>query len=179
MTDGQQLLLPFDFLEQEKQICWDNLPHFEEPRTDNERLLELQYQYRVNGDQKALERMYRIAVVIAAKYISTMGQNNWKIRSLDEVQKEEKAHQAVTYMISIYLRKPRWAINDSWTGYLWRAVQKQLLGHRKVDGIVDFVDMDEFYKERDDELAEELQNGVENGNYEHIYRQIYDNSYRE
>lgn len=170
MTDGQQILLPFDFLEEEQQVTWD-LPYFEAPKDDNERLLNLQYRYRVDGEQQALSEMYRIAIQIAPKLVSLVcKQFKQRLPGLDRY---EKAHQAVTYIISAYLSKPRWAIKDSWTGYLYLAAKKQVLGKRKVDGIVDFVDMDDFFKEKDDRLTEELNNGVLEGNLNELIYDIY------
>ena len=62
----QQQVLAFDFWEEEKQKeakrhqeQTDSLPHFPEPKNDNEYLLECQWEYR-HGDQDALVQMYRI-----------------------------------------------------------------------------------------------------------------------
>ncbi len=170
MTDEQQLLLPFDFLEEEQQVNWE-LPFFDNPQDDNERLLNLQYRYRVNGEQQALGEMYAEAIKIAPKLVAKVCKEN-KIR-LQRIDCEEKAHQAVTYIITSYLKKPRWAIDKSWTGYLYLAAKKQVLGKRKVDGIVDFVDIDDFFKERDDRLANELLDSVMEGNLDETIQTIF------
>lgn len=61
----KQQVLPFDFWEEEKkeaaklrQEQTNKLPHFPNPRNDNEYLLECQWEYK-HGDKAALVRMYR------------------------------------------------------------------------------------------------------------------------
>ena len=171
MTDGKQYLLPFDFLEEEQQVIWD-LPHFENPKNDNERLLNLQFRYRINGDKQALTEMYKIAFTIAMKYIPKICEK-YRLQK-KRIDREEKAHQAVTYIITSYLKKPHWALNKSWTGYLYQATRKFLIEKRKVDGIVDFVDLDTFFKEEDNRLANELNNSVLNGSLNEDLAEIYE-----
>ena len=174
MTEEQQLTLPFDFTKEEKQVTWENLPHYERPANDNERLLELQYQFRVNGNKKALDDMYRLGYEISYKYINTMVEADKHLKmTLNCAEKrEEKAHNAVCYMIQSYLKKPTWVITDSWTGYLYRSTLKQVKGGvRKVDKIVDFVDIDSLFREMDDRLSDELMGCVMDGNT-NLYNEI-------
>lgn len=174
MTEEQQLTLPFDFTNEEEQVTWENLPHYENPANDNERLLELQYQFRVNGNRKALDEMYRLGYEISYKYINTMVEADKHLKSVLNCaeKREEKAHQAVCYMIQSYLMKPRWAIMESWTGYLYRSTLKQVKGCiRKVDTIVDFVDIQTLYQEMDDRLNAELMGCIMDGN-DYLYNKI-------
>lgn len=55
---------------------------------------------------------------------------------------EEKAHNAITYIIARYLRVKDFAITESFTGYLFLRIKHELFYQRKVDKIVDFVDWD-------------------------------------
>jgi hypothetical protein len=174
VIDEQQLLLPFDDpleeKKEEKQVDWD-LPYFENPKTDNERLLNLQYLYKVKGNQQALDEMYKIAIKIAPKLVTKLCKEyKQKIQADDRL---EKAFLSVEYIIESYLRKPDWAIRKSWTGYLYLSVKKQILKKRKVDDIVDFVDIKDFYKEKDDTLSEELYNEVLEGNLDDLCRKIF------
>ena len=150
MTDEQtgQLLLPFDtdIDSEQKQIVECCFPHFVAPRNDNESLLEFQYQYRVNGKQSALDNIYVLGKEICAKYINTEAKGKRKIKNLSAEEKEEKAHNAVCYVIGQLLRSSDWYISTSFTGYLYLRVKHELYYHRKVDKIVDFVNLDDFFK---------------------------------
>ena len=72
-----QLLLPFDFEEPEIDIA--SIPHYDAPQDDNERLLEYQYQYKVEGKENALSKMYELGYSVCLRYINTEGQQNWKV----------------------------------------------------------------------------------------------------
>ena len=151
MTDVQQLWLPFDFIEEEKQIDWSDLPHFENPTTDNDCLFELQYQYRVNGNQQALTQIYLMCEKIAGKFISKETRVNRHIKHLSVEERTIKAADAAIYIVQSYLKKPKWAIYKSFTGYIYKRVQHELYYKRKVDDIVDFVDLATFFKEGEED----------------------------
>lgn len=123
------------------------LPHFEKPKNDNERLLNYQYEYKTNNDQRAINEMYKLGYKIALKYIHAKAEKNKHIAQLPQDDKEEKAHNAITYIISRYLCRDDFVIQKSFTAYLYLRVQHELFYHRKVDKIVDFVDLETFYKE--------------------------------
>ncbi|MBP5793980.1 MAG: hypothetical protein J6W46_10125, partial [Spirochaetaceae bacterium] len=63
---------------------------------------------------------------------------------------------AATYMIEQYIKRPNFAINKNFPGYLFLRVAHELYYMRKVDKVVDFVDLQKFlkegYEDRDDEL---------------------------
>ena len=122
------------------------LPHFDQPQNDNERLLNYQWAYKENGDQNALNSMYTLGYKIALKYNSTKAQKNRHISELCRSDKEEKAHNAITYIIARYLRVKDFSIRESFTSYLYLRVQHELFYRRKVDEIVSFVDMETFYR---------------------------------
>lgn len=135
--------LEFDFDELPKRKAEEPkpaLPHFDDPRNDNERLLNWQYAYRTAGDEGALGRMYALGYTIALRYIGTMARCRKPVAELARGDKEEKAHNAITYIIARYLRKEDFAIRESFTAYLYLRVKHELFYRRKVDTIVDFVD---------------------------------------
>ena len=124
----KQADLPFD------------LPYFDTPKSDNQRLLNYQYEYQIKGDTTAINRMYALGCKIALKYINAQAGKNPHIAHMSDDEKEEKAHNAITYIIARYLRVKDFSIRKSFTSYLWLRVQHELYYQRKVDKIVDFVD---------------------------------------
>ena len=135
--------LEFDFvgLPKEAEKPKPALPHYDQPQNDNERLLNYQWEYK-NGDQNALNSMYTLGYKIALKYISTKAQKNRHIAELCRSDREEKAHNAITYIIARYLRVQDFVIMESFTSYLYLRIQHELFYRRKVDEIVSFVDME-------------------------------------
>lgn len=138
--------LEFDFVELPKEAEKPKpaLPHYDQPQNDNEKLLNWQYEYRIKGDENALNKMYRLGEIIALRYINTVAKKNKAVAKLAQSDKEEKAHNAITYIIARYLRVKDFAITESFTGYLFLRIKHELFYHRKVDKIVDFVDMETF-----------------------------------
>ena len=143
-----QLCLPFDFQdEKEPEPDYSEMPHFDNPQNDNERLLQLQYEYRVNGNRKALDSIFLLGLEICKKLVSKETRRNRHIKHLSLEERNEKAMDAVSYVISSYLKKPAWYLRKSFMGYLYMRVVHELYYRRKVDEIVDFVDFSTFYKE--------------------------------
>ena len=141
-----QLEFEFDELPKENKAEKPKpaLPHYDQPQNDNERLLNYQWAYKENGDQNALNSMYTLGYKIALKYISTKAQKNRHIAELCRSDREEKAHNAITYIIVRYLRVKDFAITKSFTGYLFLRIKHELFYYRKVDKVVSFVDMEKF-----------------------------------
>lgn len=138
----------FDFGELRKESKRSALPHFDKPKNDNERLLNYQWAYKENGDQSALNSMYTLGYKIALKYISIKAQKNRHVAELCKSDKEEKAHNAITYIIARYLKVSDFAIKESFSAYLYLRIQHELFYTRKVDKIVQFVDMETFKEEK-------------------------------
>lgn len=140
--------LEFDFDELPKENKTEKpkpaLPHFDAPKNDNELLLNWQYEYRTTGDTDALNKMYALGRTIALKYIETIAQGKKPVAQMARSDKEEKAHNAITYIIVRYLRVKDFAIRESFTAYLYLRIKHELFYQRKVDWIVDFVDWETF-----------------------------------
>ena len=76
---GTQLLIPFDFFEdeekerqrklEEKLENYKHLPRYESPANDNQRLFNLQYEY-YNGNKNAIDTMFLILNRVAPKLIN-------------------------------------------------------------------------------------------------------------
>ena len=153
----KQQVLPFDFWEEEKKQEAEKLqdqnaklPHFLEPKNDNEYLLECQWQFK-HGDRQALVKMYKRSRTICLKFINAIGQKNKHVKALSWEAKKIKAEDAATYVIEQYIKRPDFAIVKNYPGYLFLRVAHEIYYMRKVDHIVDFVDLEKFFKEGDDE----------------------------
>ena len=138
----EQLLLPFDFEEPEIDIA--SIPHYDAPQDDNERLLEYQYQYKINGKRQALADMYRLGVEVCKKMISQKAKTNKHIKKLVADERIEKAIDATNYVIMRLMNRPRWFIKTSFTAYLYLRLLHELFYRRKVDEIVRFVSLEEM-----------------------------------
>lgn len=132
------------------QLRW-----YSDPKSDNQRLLSWQYEYRNEGNQEALKPIFIILRTIALKYINTIAKKNKRIANLSQFDKECKAANAASYMVEQLILRPKFVINRSFTGYLYKRVEYECFYHRKVDKIVDFVDLDLFFKEGTEPEAQE------------------------
>lgn len=104
-----------------------DLPYYDTPTNDNQRLLNLQLKYKVNGG-KYLGEMYKLLYEIAYKNINKLSEQSQKIKNMDAAERMEKAHNAATYIVEQYLKRPDFAIKNSMTGYLFKRVQYELYG---------------------------------------------------
>ena len=149
----------FDDLPQEPEYTVNGkkiqLRWYSDPRTDNQRLMTWQYEYRNEGKQEALEPIYEVLRTIALKYINTIAKKNRRIANLSQFDKESKAANAASYMVEQLILRPEFVYDHSFTGYLYKRVEYECFYHRKVDKIVDFVDLDLFFKEGTEPEAQE------------------------
>jgi len=104
-----------------------DLPYYDTPTNDNQRLLNLQLKYKVNGG-KYLGDMYKLLFEIAYKNINKLSEQSQKIKNMDAAERMEKAHNAATYIVEQYLKRPDFVIKNSMTGYLFKRVQFELYG---------------------------------------------------
>lgn len=111
------------------------LPHFDEPKSENERLLNLQYEYK-HGRAEALGEMYEALFLIAKKTINKRPRG----RDFCAAIREQKAQDAATYIIEQYLKRPAFVIESSVTGYLYTRVNKELNYARNCDKMLAFTD---------------------------------------
>ena len=111
----KQAELPFD------------LSYYDTPTNDNQRLLNLQLKYKLNGGAY-LGDMYKLLFEIAYKNINKLSKQSQKIKNMDAAERMEKAHNAATYIVEQYLKRPDFVIKNSMTGYLFKRVQFELYG---------------------------------------------------
>ena len=104
-----------------------DLPYYDTPTNDNQRLLNLQLKYKLNGGAY-LSDMYKLLFEIAYKNINKLSEQSQKKKNMDAAERMEKAHNAATYIVEQYLKRPDFAIKNSMTGYLYKRVQFELYG---------------------------------------------------
>ena len=104
-----------------------DLPYYDTPTNDNQRLLNLQLKYKLNGGAY-LGDMYKLLFEIAYKNINKLSEQSQKIKNMDAAERMEKAHNAASYIVEQYLKRPGFAIQNSMTGYLFKRVQFELYG---------------------------------------------------
>lgn len=118
----------------------DDMPFFEKPSNDNERLLNLFKNYRA-GDKQCLYKAYLLMVKVARKEIDVLCKKNKHLKELASEDRDEKAHNASTYIIELFLELPDFYIKDSATGYLYKRILFELFYKRDIDKIVFFTDL--------------------------------------
>lgn len=95
--------------------------------SDEQQLSSLQSRLK-NGDAQAMAEMYEKLVTIAYKTINNRSNSNARIKALSADERKQKAHDAATYIIEQYLKRPAFVITNSITGYLYTRIQWELYG---------------------------------------------------
>lgn len=134
---GFQYLLDFDFFEQEKQEEKkeiDDLSFFEKPENDNQRLMNLQYEY-YHGRTEKLDKIFLLLLEIARKIISKEAKEKKLIFSRDH--KEELAIDSVSLVIEQIL-KNKLKIKTNWIAYLYLQVKKTMYTRTKAGKLEDY-----------------------------------------
>ena len=109
--------------------------------SDNGELFDMQEKI-LNGDKSALSAMYKKLYEIAYKTINANSYKNEVIAGMTADERQTKAHDAATYIIEQYLKRPAFKITESMTGYLYRRINYELYGrfNRKCDKLLIFTD---------------------------------------
>lgn len=113
------------------------LPYFEAPQNDNERLLNYQYDFLVNGSQEAWRNLWELTSATAGRMLA-YGCKQRNIHFSKE-QWEDKRAEAVMYLLRRYRTRPGYRIEADFPLHIWYAVKHVLDYKRKCDGLVDFV----------------------------------------
>ena len=96
MKDG--LLLRFD--SDGKTVSSEGLPHFDDPKNDNERLLNYQYDWLVHRNPEAWEKLWLLSCTVARRMITAMARK--KGFKLSEATLHDKVENAVIYVLRRY-----------------------------------------------------------------------------
>jgi hypothetical protein len=135
--ESGQLLLDLGF-EPEQPVPRPDPPFIQEPKNDNDRLLNLQYRYLTGNDKAALSELYVQSCRVSHRMI--MNQRDKKGFFLTEEDAEEKAHNAATYLITQYLTRPDFVRTKNIVSYLFARIRHELYYQTKVDSLTDYVD---------------------------------------
>lgn len=103
------------------------MPYYERPESDDQQLFNFQFEFK-KGNAQALAGMYKKLYEVAYKKINNRSRTNERIAALSATEREQKAHDAATYIIEQFLKRPEFAITDSVTGYLETRVNWELYG---------------------------------------------------
>lgn len=137
IESGFQYFLEFDFFEQEKHEKKkeiDSLPFFEKPENDNQRLMNLQYEY-YHGRTEKLDKIFLLLLKIARKIISKEAKE--KKLLFCSAYKEELAVDSASLVIEQML-KNRLKIRTSFIAYLYFQVKKTMYSKTKAEKLEDY-----------------------------------------
>ena len=95
--------------------------------SDDQQLFNFQFEFK-KGNAQALAGMYKKLYEVAYKIINNRSRTNGRIAALSADERKQKAHDAATYIVEQYLKRPGFAIQNSMTGYLFNRVQFELYG---------------------------------------------------
>ena len=124
----------------EEKTC--SLPFFEQPKNENEQLFNLQVAFK-DGDKNALSQMFSIGLLLCKKMITQEVQKNRHL-CLSHEAKDEKAIDAVAYMIEQFLSREDFVITKSFVAYLYLCVKKILYPYSNDSlDLAEVVDTDE------------------------------------
>ena len=103
------------------------MPYFERPVSDDQQLFNFQFEFK-KGNAQALAEMYKKLYEVAYKMINNRSRTNGRIAALSATERQQKAHDAATYIIEQYIKRPAFVIKDSMTGYLYTRINWELYG---------------------------------------------------
>lgn len=104
--------------------------------TDTQRYMQLQAEYKA-GDSSKLADMYSVLYTLAYKAVNKrLGKSG---ASADI--RQQKAHDAATYIIEQYIKRADFVIKDSVLGYLYTRITKELNYARNCDKMLVFTDV--------------------------------------
>lgn len=114
-----------------------NLPHFDAPQNDNERLLNYQYDFLVTGSQEAWNELWKLVEDTAGRMMAHICKKR-KIFFTAEEWKEKRTDAAI-YLLRRYKTKTGYCIKANYPLHIWYAVKHVLDYRRKGDCIVDYM----------------------------------------
>lgn len=126
MSDG----LLFDFTSDGGAVP-RNLPYFQEPKDDNQRLLNYQHDWLANGDEKAKTRLWVLAEKVALRMIKA--QEKRRGFRLDPEQRKDKAMDALVYVFRRY--KYGWYVTGAFLQAIKCGVVHALYYRTKADDL--------------------------------------------
>jgi hypothetical protein len=94
---------------------------------DNERYEEIQNEYLKDRNDKSLTELYNICVKLAKKYLNKYCRKKGIILNI-----EEKSHDAATFVIEQYLKKPLFRV-ERISAYIFYGIIKNLYKDKNME----------------------------------------------
>lgn len=98
-------------------------------------------------DPQALNDMYNALQQVALKTINTIAKGCKKVKEMEIETRRVKAHDAATYIIEQYIKRPLFKIDKSINGYLYKRVEHELFYVRNCDKLPVYVDEIDIYED--------------------------------
>ena len=115
---------------------YKKLKHFEEPKNDNERLLNYQYEFLVLGSKKAWDNLFILATKVAQRIVVKQVRN--KHLAVDAIDIPEKVSVAVEYVMRRYKNNSGWVVRDNYISAIKSGVIHALYYRKKIDDVTDY-----------------------------------------
>lgn len=115
---------------------YKKLKHFEEPKNDNERLLNYQYEFLVLGNKKAWDNLFILATKVAQRIV--VKQVRAKHLAVDAIDIPEKVSIAVEYVMRRYKNNSGWVVRDNYISAIKSGVIHALYYRKKIDDVTDY-----------------------------------------
>lgn len=130
----------FFFFEFTYQDFINELPFFNNPKNDNEKLINLQYMFLARNDKKAQAELWLKSTEIAKKLIKK--ERKEKAFFLDPDDLDDKALEAVEYVMRRYGKKTEndcWCVRTNYISAIFNGVRHALYYRSKSDELYDRV----------------------------------------
>lgn len=152
--------LEFDFIAEmekaERQNAISNiipkLLHFEEPKNDNEWLLNYQYDF-YNGDMSAWHKLWTLSYTVVHRMFTTQIRKNRLHYSFDE--RYDRELYAVEYVLRRFKKAKPYFIRYDFLKQLKGGVLHAIYYQTKADKLVDFMSDEQLYTMRGEEQIAE------------------------
>lgn len=108
------------------------LKYYPEPKNDNERLMNYQYEYIKNGSEEAWGKLITLSFEVTKKLIWRW-MSEHKAGYLDEIDQDEKTSIAVEYVLRRYINNIGYSIKKNFITALNEGVKHAMLYKTKMD----------------------------------------------
>lgn len=107
------------------------LPYYQDPKNDNEKMFNYQYEYLKNNDEDAWGKMIELAFKITKRLVWQWMKKN-KVR-LDSIEQDEKTSVAVEYVLRRYKKNVGYCVYKNFITALNEGVKHAMLYCTKLD----------------------------------------------
>lgn len=116
-----------------------DLPYFEHPKNDGERLMNYQHDFIVNDSADAWCKLYELATKVA-KILLWEWLRDHPGEFLDEISQDEKVSIAVEYVLRRYKYRVGWYARDNYIGVLKGGIIHAMCYITEIDKATDYVE---------------------------------------